>query len=41
MEDRLNVARKLDLDEEFIKVMFQIIHEDSVRQQTDIMDSDL
>jgi chorismate mutase len=41
MVDRLNVARKLDLDEEFIKVMFQIIHEDSVRQQTDIMDSDL
>jgi chorismate mutase len=41
MEDRLNVARKLDLDEEFIKVMFQVIHEDSVRQQTDIMDSDL
>lgn len=41
MEDRLNVARKLDLDEEFIKLMFQIIHEDSVRQQTEIMDSDL
>jgi chorismate mutase len=41
IEDRLKIARKLDLDEEFIKVMFQIIHEDSVRLQTEIMDSDL
>lgn len=41
MEDRLNTARKLDLDKAFIKTMFQIIHEDSVRQQTEIMDRDL
>ena len=41
MEDRLSSARKLDLDEEFIKIIFQIIHEDSVRQQTEIMDRDL
>jgi chorismate mutase len=41
MEDRLNIAHKLDLDESFIKTMFQIIHEDSVRQQTEIMDKDL
>jgi len=41
MEDRLNTASKLSLDESFIKVIFQLIHEDSVRQQTEIMDSDL
>lgn len=41
MDDRLGIARKLDLDESFITTMFQIIHEDSVRQQTEIMDSDL
>ena len=41
MEDRLNLARKLSLDETFIKIIFQLIHEDSVRQQTEIMDSDL
>lgn len=41
MEDRLDNARKLGLDESFIKIIFQLIHEDSVRQQTEIMDSDL
>jgi chorismate mutase len=41
MDDRLNLAKKLDLDGEFIKMIFQIIHEDSVGQQTEIMDSDL
>jgi chorismate mutase len=41
MEDRLSIAHKLDLDESFVKVIFQLIHEDSVRQQTEIMDSDL
>jgi len=41
LEDRLNTARKLNLDESFIKIIFQLIHEDSVRQQTEIMDSDL
>ena len=41
LEDRLSNASKLDLDESFIKTIFQIIHEDSVRQQTEIMDRDL
>jgi chorismate mutase len=41
LEDRLKTARKLNLDETFIKIVFQLIHEDSVRQQTEIMDSDL
>ncbi len=41
LDNRLSIAHKLGLDEEFIKTMFQIIHEDSVRQQTDIMDNDL
>jgi len=41
LEDRLSTARKLNLDESFIKIIFQLIHEDSVRQQTEIMDSDL
>ena len=40
MEDRLNIAHKLNLDESFIKIIFQLIHEDSVRQQTEIMDAE-
>jgi chorismate mutase len=41
MEDRVNLARKLNIDETLVKLIFQLIHEDSVRQQTEIMDSDL
>ena len=41
MEDRLSTARKLNLDETLVKLIFQLIHEDSVRMQTEIMDSDL
>jgi chorismate mutase len=41
MEDRLNLAGKLSLDESFVKTIFQLIHEDSVRMQTEIMDNDL
>jgi len=41
MEDRLKIARKLNLDETLVKLMFQLIHEDSVRMQTEIMDTDL
>ncbi len=41
MEDRIAMAHKLSIDETFIKIIFQLIHEDSVRQQTEIMDSDL
>jgi len=40
MEDRSHLAEKLDLDDAFIKALFQLIHEDSVRQQSDIMDND-
>lgn len=38
MKERVDLAKKLNLDEFFIKIMFQLIHEDSIRQQTDIMD---
>ena len=41
MDDRIKTAKKLNLDETLIKLLFQLIHEDSVRQQTDIMDRDL
>lgn len=40
MEDRVNLGRKLDLNETFVKILFQLIHEDSVRMQTEIMDSE-
>ena len=40
MEDRSRLAEKLSLDDSFIKALFQLIHEDSVRQQSDIMDND-
>jgi chorismate mutase len=40
MEDRGRLAEKLDLDDTFIKALFQLIHEDSVRQQSEIMDND-
>jgi chorismate mutase len=39
MEDRSRLAEKLSLDDSFVKSLFQLIHEDSVRQQTDIMDN--
>ena len=40
MEDRARLAEKLSLDDTFVKALFQLIHEDSVRVQTDIMDSE-
>lgn len=40
MEDRVNLGRKLELNETFVKILFQLIHEDSVRMQTEIMDED-
>jgi len=40
MENRVKVGTGLNLDETFIKILFQLIHEDSVRMQTEIMDSD-
>ena len=38
MEDRTQLGKKLNLAEAFTKVLFQMIHEDSVRIQTEIMD---
>ncbi|MFA9388186.1 MAG: chorismate mutase [Prolixibacteraceae bacterium] len=38
MSTRLGVAEKLHLNETFIKILFQLVHEDSVRQQTEIID---
>ena len=38
MENRVKLGKSLDLDETFIKILFQLIHEDSVRMQTEIMD---
>jgi len=40
MEDRVNIGKKLELNERFIKTLFQLIHEDSVRMQTEIMDKE-
>jgi len=40
MENRINVGNSLNLDETFVKILFQLIHEDSVRMQTEIMDSE-
>lgn len=40
MEDRVNLGKKLDINETFVKILFQLIHEDSVRMQTEIMDQE-
>ncbi len=40
MEDRVNLGKKLDLNDTFVKILFQLIHEDSVRMQTEIMDKE-
>lgn len=40
MNDRVNIGKKLELNERFIKTLFQLIHEDSVRMQTEIMDKE-
>jgi chorismate mutase len=37
MDDRLGLGKKLHLDETFVKILFQLIHEDSVRQQTEFI----
>jgi chorismate mutase len=38
MENRVNLGKAMDLNETFTKILFQLIHEDSVRMQTEIMD---
>jgi len=40
MENRVKLGVKMNLDETFVKILFQLIHEDSVRMQTEIMDAD-
>lgn len=40
MEDRVKIGRKLEINENFVKTLFQLIHEDSVRMQTEIMDEE-
>jgi chorismate mutase len=39
MDNRVSIGKKLNLNETFVKILFQLIHEDSVRMQTEIMDS--
>jgi chorismate mutase len=38
MENRIATGKSMELNETFIKILFQLIHEDSVRMQTEIMD---
>ena len=40
MDNRVKLGKKLDLNESLVKTLFQLIHEDSVRLQTDIMDTE-
>ena len=40
MENRVSIGKKLELNETFVKILFQLIHEDSVRMQTEIMDTE-
>lgn len=40
MENRAKLGAKMNLDDTFVKILFQLIHEDSVRMQTEIMDAD-
>lgn len=40
MENRVKLGEKMNLDDTFVKILFQLIHEDSVRMQTEIMDAD-
>lgn len=38
MKNRVETAEKLNLDPTFVKILFQLIHEDSVRMQTELID---
>lgn len=39
MENRVRLAEKMDINKTFAQILFQLIHEDSVRMQTEIMDA--
>ncbi|PIF05416.1 MAG: 3-deoxy-7-phosphoheptulonate synthase [Draconibacterium sp.] len=40
MDNRVNLGKKLDMNETFVKILFQLIHEDSVRMQSELMDEE-
>jgi len=40
MNSRVAMGNKMNLDPVFIKILFQLIHEDSVRAQTELIDSE-
>ncbi|WP_303923060.1 chorismate mutase [Draconibacterium sediminis] len=40
MENRVKLGQSMDINETFVKILFQLIHEDSVRMQTEIMDQE-
>lgn len=40
MNNRIALGEKLNLNKTFVQILFQLIHEDSVRMQTEIMDKE-
>jgi len=40
MDNRVALGQTMDLNDTFVKILFQLIHEDSVRMQTEIMDKE-
>ncbi|MGD9930002.1 MAG: chorismate mutase [Mangrovibacterium sp.] len=40
MNNRISLGEKLNLNKTFVQILFQLIHEDSVRMQTEIMDEE-
>jgi chorismate mutase len=40
MESRVNMGKKFGINETFVKILFQLIHEDSVRMQIEIKDEE-
>jgi chorismate mutase len=40
MNNRIATGEKLNLNRTFVQILFQLIHEDSVRMQTEIMDEE-
>ncbi|WP_163324876.1 chorismate mutase [Draconibacterium mangrovi] len=40
MENRVKLGKSMEINETFVKILFQLIHEDSVRMQTEIMDQE-
>ena len=40
MDKRVKLGENMELNKTFVKILFQLIHEDSVRMQTEIMDQE-